>query len=466
MKIYTEIVYTWDDNKQELVEESSKSYDYEGPIISCHWYHSHGGGTLNKIKDKILDTGEAAADAAAVNLSGFWERIQAGIDAAAAEAQAGIDAAAAEVQAGIDASAAADAAAKVQAGIDAAAAEVQAGIDAAANVDVGDIGDIGSDIGNIGDIDIPSLDDVGGAITGGIDATLDTVTGGITDVGDVVADTAGEITGQVMDNLETNIEGAGDTLNIDEIVGGVVDIGTSVGETVVGTVESIAGDLGEGITNQVENVEGVLADNNQPFADAETNINENIAGANEDIETGIDKNTDTLNQMENTINSNISDFNVGLGNVTSIINDVSSGINKHVLDPILNIGNENSLIRNPTGWYENAFHNWSLDSVNDLPGGSGWHDDNVEDAATALGNVLGGAQTDFFDAMGGIIGGLGLFGDYGGDDSTTAESTLLSSRRNRGPSSAYGDPFGNPSETRRLINQKRTFNTAQSLINA
>ena len=216
----------------------------------------------------------------------------------------------------------------------------------------------------------------------------------------------------------------------------------------------------------MENVEGVLADNNQPFADAETNINENIADVNDDINTGIAENTMNLEDAENTINNNIDLVNTGIGSVTSAINEGTHQINKHVLDPILNIGNENSLIRNPTGWYENAFHNWSIDSVNDLPGGSGWHDDNVEDAATALGNVLGGAQTDFFDAMGGIIGGLGLFGDYGGDDSTTAESTLLSSRRNRGPSSAYGDPFGNPSETRRLINQKRTFNTAQSLINA
>jgi len=32
MKIYTEIVWSWDDNKGELVQESSKSYDYEGPL--------------------------------------------------------------------------------------------------------------------------------------------------------------------------------------------------------------------------------------------------------------------------------------------------------------------------------------------------------------------------------------------------------------------------------------------------
>ena len=61
MKIYTEIVYTWDDNKGELVEESSKSYDYEGPIVSCHWYHSHGG-TITDIGDSITDTLGDVAD--------------------------------------------------------------------------------------------------------------------------------------------------------------------------------------------------------------------------------------------------------------------------------------------------------------------------------------------------------------------------------------------------------------------
>ena len=32
MKIYTEIVWSWDDDRGELVRESSKSYDYEGPL--------------------------------------------------------------------------------------------------------------------------------------------------------------------------------------------------------------------------------------------------------------------------------------------------------------------------------------------------------------------------------------------------------------------------------------------------
>ena len=32
MKIYTEVVWSWDDERGELVRESSKSYDYEGPL--------------------------------------------------------------------------------------------------------------------------------------------------------------------------------------------------------------------------------------------------------------------------------------------------------------------------------------------------------------------------------------------------------------------------------------------------
>ena len=36
MKIYTEVVYTWDEAKGQLVEESSKSFDYEGPMTLCH----------------------------------------------------------------------------------------------------------------------------------------------------------------------------------------------------------------------------------------------------------------------------------------------------------------------------------------------------------------------------------------------------------------------------------------------
>ena len=32
MKIYTEVVYHWDNAKGELVKESEKSFDYQGPL--------------------------------------------------------------------------------------------------------------------------------------------------------------------------------------------------------------------------------------------------------------------------------------------------------------------------------------------------------------------------------------------------------------------------------------------------
>ena len=36
MKIYTEIIWSWDDDKGELVQESEKSYDYHGPLTLAH----------------------------------------------------------------------------------------------------------------------------------------------------------------------------------------------------------------------------------------------------------------------------------------------------------------------------------------------------------------------------------------------------------------------------------------------
>ena len=55
MKVYTEVNYIWKDNK--LVQTDSKSFDYEGEIESCHWYHRHSTTvsipTVNDLKDVI-----------------------------------------------------------------------------------------------------------------------------------------------------------------------------------------------------------------------------------------------------------------------------------------------------------------------------------------------------------------------------------------------------------------------------
>ena len=39
MKVYTEVVWTWDEEKGELVEESSKSHEYDGPIVGAWGYN-------------------------------------------------------------------------------------------------------------------------------------------------------------------------------------------------------------------------------------------------------------------------------------------------------------------------------------------------------------------------------------------------------------------------------------------
>ena len=61
MKIYTEIVYKWDEEKGELVEESSISYDYVGPVSQCHtgrFPHPHGGvaGDIYNTATDIVET--------------------------------------------------------------------------------------------------------------------------------------------------------------------------------------------------------------------------------------------------------------------------------------------------------------------------------------------------------------------------------------------------------------------------
>ena len=43
MKIYTEIIWSWDDDKGELVQESSKSYDYDGPLTLANGSEMGGG---------------------------------------------------------------------------------------------------------------------------------------------------------------------------------------------------------------------------------------------------------------------------------------------------------------------------------------------------------------------------------------------------------------------------------------
>jgi len=72
MKIYTEVVYTWDDAKGELVKESSKSFDYHGPLTLC-WV---------QFIPAII-----AGVSLAIQAYGTWKGQQAAEDAAEAEAE-------------------------------------------------------------------------------------------------------------------------------------------------------------------------------------------------------------------------------------------------------------------------------------------------------------------------------------------------------------------------------------------
>tara|TARA_R100001530_G_scaffold67771_1_gene48252 strand:- start:161 stop:739 length:579 start_codon:yes stop_codon:yes gene_type:complete len=68
MKVYTEVVYTWDDTRNELVEESSKSFDYEGEVTQCwgsrfRWRAPSLPKIIPKVfkKPKIVAKAQAAA---------------------------------------------------------------------------------------------------------------------------------------------------------------------------------------------------------------------------------------------------------------------------------------------------------------------------------------------------------------------------------------------------------------------
>ena len=56
MKIYTEIVWSWDDERGELVRESSKSYDYEGPLTLLQRANPHADSVESTIAANKLDT--------------------------------------------------------------------------------------------------------------------------------------------------------------------------------------------------------------------------------------------------------------------------------------------------------------------------------------------------------------------------------------------------------------------------
>ena len=79
MKIYTEVIYTWDDAKGELVEESSKSFDYHGPLTLC--VAPAAAAVAPWVVPAII-----AGVQLAISLYGSWKGQQAAEEAAKAEA--------------------------------------------------------------------------------------------------------------------------------------------------------------------------------------------------------------------------------------------------------------------------------------------------------------------------------------------------------------------------------------------
>ena len=71
MKIYTEVVWEWDESKGELVEVSSESFDYEGPLVKADF-----GATMATI-------------AAITAIIGTGMQIKGGLDASASKARLG-----------------------------------------------------------------------------------------------------------------------------------------------------------------------------------------------------------------------------------------------------------------------------------------------------------------------------------------------------------------------------------------
>ena len=73
MRIYTEVVWKWDDTKGEIVEVSSESFDYKGPLVRA----------------EIATATYFAIAAASAAILGTAMQIKGGLDASAAKAKLG-----------------------------------------------------------------------------------------------------------------------------------------------------------------------------------------------------------------------------------------------------------------------------------------------------------------------------------------------------------------------------------------
>ena len=121
MKIYTEVVYTWDDNKGELVEESSKSFDYVGEVTQCNRkrYPHYHPPTFKppkppkivlppiKLPDVITDTLGGVGSGINTTLNDASGALQTNLEGAASGVSEGLSTGTSAVRAGVHAAASA-----------------------------------------------------------------------------------------------------------------------------------------------------------------------------------------------------------------------------------------------------------------------------------------------------------------------------------------------------------------------
>ena len=498
MRIYTEIVYTWDENKGELVQESSKSYDYEGPIISCHWYHSHGGGTLNQLKDKAQETVAGGADAAGGVVTGVLTAAEKEVKRLAENAAAawGImqDAGQSVWDSGADAIAEiwsdtgmADMAAtwtdkaemetswmndegwdkfkwdwdsewqsKWMQGLDRRRFDANFGWKELKEYQSNLYSDFDTFTQNAADAAQATADSIAAALAEATQAATEGINAGnegVSEVGEVVSDGGSIVTGG-MDDAVTVVEevasDTGDALGVNESVSTVVDTGQTMGETVVEVATDVGGAVSEGVENVTQNTEGILEDNNQPLAQLESDINTGVKNTVEQTQTFIDQNTDTVVDAGHTINSNIKDVNTFVGNVQAAVNDATSIINQG-FDATINPNNPNALFVNPKNWWDN---NWS--------GYRKMEKRFNEQVAGGIGDVMTGINDDWETIAGGLLDEA--FDTWGLLGASLSQQLMM--RNEKTKADLRGDPFGNTGKSRRLINEKKTFQSqAPSLIN-
>ena len=425
MRIYTEVVYTWDDNKGELVEESSKSFDYEGELTLCHTKREYG------VK---IPHNHAAADALGVGNSGdnswqntaddfgdFWGDVTSTIMTKAETA-----------------------------------AQVAREKTSAAWTGMQNMTTDWWDKGAEGLTDLwkgTGMEDMAASWTdptamkaawmpGKWDATSSFQSRWMMGL-DMVKHMEGFNMSDFRDYKMTLFE------DFDTFTQNAADAAAAAAEAAQDAVQDIVGD-------------DPVGDIKDQGDKAEDSINETVATtmdtAQGNLEGILEDNNDTLIDMGNTFDYNVDQANAFLENTQNVVHDVSSIINQG-FDATINPNNPKALFVNPTAWWKSNISGYgnlknTYDNVRDT------YANFDETVAEGIGSILGGQQELFGDVMGGVLT------DMWPSDGGASDDIRNSMMRSRRYMTNAGDPFGNPSETRRLINKKRDFRDAPSMINA